>query len=71
MSRRISGSSAEGFFAKRTNKRLKRGVFRSLQELKDAIHCFLDQTNAGPKPFTRIKDPNENHRHPSDEGTKC
>lgn len=33
-------------------KCLKRGVFRSLQELKYAIHCFLDDTNAHPKPFT-------------------
>jgi hypothetical protein len=30
----------------------KRGVFRSLQDLKDAIHCFLDDTNANSKPFT-------------------
>ena len=42
-------------------KRLKRGVFRSLQELKDAIHRFLDDTNANPKPFTWTKDP-QNHR---------
>ena len=40
-------------------KRLKRGVFRSLQELKDAIHRFLDDTNANPKPFTWTKDPNK------------
>jgi hypothetical protein len=37
----------------------KRGVFRSLLELKDAIHRFLDQTNADPKPFTWTKDPNK------------
>ena len=42
-----------------TKKRLKRGVFRSLQELKDAIHRFLDHTNAKPKPFTWTKDPNK------------
>jgi transposase len=48
-----------GFFAKLTKKRLKRGVFRSLQELKDAIHRFLDDTNANPKPFTWTKDPNK------------
>ena len=40
-------------------KRLKRGVFRSLQELKDAIHRSLDDTNANPKPFTWTKDPNK------------
>jgi hypothetical protein len=36
-----------------------RGVFRSLQELKDAIHRFLDDANANPKPFTWTKDPNK------------
>jgi hypothetical protein len=49
----------QGFFAKLTKKRLKRGVFRSLQELKDAIHHFLDDINANPKPFTWTKDPNK------------
>jgi hypothetical protein len=52
-------NAIEGFFAKLTKKRLKRGVFRSLRELKDAIHRFLDDTNADPKPFTWTKDPNK------------
>src|SRR5450755_3904408 len=52
-------NAIEGFFAKLTKKRLKRGVFRSLRELKDAIHRFLDDTNANPKPFTWTKDPNK------------
>jgi transposase len=52
-------NAVESFFAKLTKKRLKRGVFRSLQELKDAIHRFLDHTNASPKPFTWTKDPNK------------
>jgi transposase len=52
-------NAIEGFFAKLTKKRLKRGVFRSLRELKDAIHRFLDHTNANPKPFTWTKDPNK------------
>ncbi len=52
-------NAIEGFFAKLTKKRLKRGVFRSLQELKDAIHRFLDDTNANPNPFTWTKDPNK------------
>jgi len=30
-----------------------------LHELKDAIHRFLDATNAIPKPFTWTKDPNK------------
>ena len=52
-------NAVEGLFAKLTKKRLKRGVFRSLQELKDAIHRFLDEANANPKPFTWTKDPNK------------
>jgi transposase len=52
-------NAVESFFAKLTKKRLKRSVFRSLQELKDAIHRFLDDTNANPKPFTWTKDPNK------------
>jgi transposase len=51
-------NAVEGFFANLTKKRLKRGVFRSLQELKDAIHRFLDETNTHPKPFMWTKDPN-------------
>ena len=52
-------NAVEGFFAKLTKKRLKRGVFRSLQELKVAIHRSLDDTNANPKPFSWTKDPNK------------
>ena len=52
-------NAVEAFFAKLTKKRLKHSVFRSLQELKDAIHRFLDNTNANPKPFTWTKDPNK------------
>jgi transposase len=52
-------NAIEGLFATLTKRRLKRGVFRSLQELKDAIHCFLDDINANPKPFTWAKDPNK------------
>src|SRR5438477_11598280 len=52
-------NAIEGFFAKLTKKRLKRGAFRSLPDLKDAIHRFLDHTNANPKPFVWTKDPNK------------
>jgi transposase len=52
-------NAVEGFFAKLAKQRLKRGVFRSVQELKDAIHRFLADTNASPKPFTWTKDPNK------------
>ena len=52
-------NAVESFFAKLTKKRIKRGVFRSIQDLKDAIHRFLDDTNANPKPFTWTKDPSK------------
>src|SRR4029077_17018958 len=54
-------NAVESFFTKLT-KRIKRGVFRSLQELKDAIHRFLDDTNANPKPFIWTNGPKQNHR---------
>ena len=47
----------EGFFAKLTRRRLKRGSFRSVPELKAAIDRFLAETNADPKPFVWTADP--------------
>lgn len=41
----------EGFFAKLTRKRLRRGVFKSVGELKKAIADFIDEHNHAPKPF--------------------
>jgi len=41
----------ERFFAELTNKRIRRGVFRSVQELVAAIYQYLDQRNQHPKPF--------------------
>ena len=41
----------EGFFAKLTRKRLRRGVFKSVTELKKAIADFIDAHNQDPKPF--------------------
>ena len=51
----------ERFFAEITTKRIRRGVFRSVGELEDAIRCaatirdYLDQHNADPKPFVWSK----------------
>ncbi|WP_024512598.1 IS630 family transposase [Bradyrhizobium sp. ARR65] len=50
-------NAVEGFFAKLSRRRLKRGVFRSVRELKVAINRFLDETNNNPKPFTWAADP--------------
>jgi hypothetical protein len=45
------GVMAQCFFAKLTRRRLERGVFRSVDDLKAAIDRFLAETNADPKPF--------------------
>jgi transposase len=44
-------NAVEGFFAALTRRRLKRGVFRSVDDLKAAINRFVAETNADPKPF--------------------
>ena len=47
----------EGFFAILTKRRLKRGVFRSVVDLQDAINRFLEHHNAHSKPFQWTADP--------------
>ena len=47
-------NAVEGFFAKLSKRRLKRGVFRSIVDLQAAINRFLNETNNDPKPFHRI-----------------
>ena len=49
----------EGFFAKLTNRRLKRVVFRSVTDLQAAINRFLEEHNREPKPFVWTKDPHK------------
>ena len=41
----------ERFFAELTNQQIRRGVHRSLRELEDAIHRYIDTVNEAPKPF--------------------
>ena len=41
---------AERFFAEITRKRIRRGVFKSVDELKQAIMDYLDKHNDQPKP---------------------
>lgn len=41
----------EGFFAQLTNRRLRRGVFRSVPELVAAIETYVAQHNHAPKPL--------------------
>ena len=52
-------NAVEGFFAKLSKRRLKRGVFRSLVDLQGAIKRFLAETNDNPKPFVWTADPNK------------
>ena len=41
----------ERFFRDLTEKRLRRGVFKSVPELVDAISEYIRNHNAAPKPF--------------------
>jgi transposase len=51
-------NAIEGFFAKLTRRRLKRGVFHSIVDLQAAIKRFIAETNQNPKPFVWTADPN-------------
>jgi len=48
-------NAVEGWFAKLTRQRLKRGVFTSIVELQAAINRFIADANAKPKPFVWTK----------------
>jgi len=48
-------NQVERFFAKLTEKQIRRGVHRSVEELEAAITVCLDKHNAEPKPFRWVK----------------
>jgi transposase len=48
-------NAVEGWFAKLTRQRLKRGVFTSIVELQAAINRFIADANGKPKPFVWTK----------------
>jgi hypothetical protein len=48
-------NAVEGWFAKLTRQRLKRGVLPSIVELQTAINRFIDEANDKPKPFVWTK----------------
>lgn len=50
-------NAVEGFFAKLSKRRLKRGAFPSLVSLQTAINRFIQEANNNPKPFRWTKDP--------------
>ena len=41
----------ERFFRDLTQNRLRRGVFRSVEELIEAVESYIDRHNQNPKPF--------------------
>ena len=49
-------NQVERFFAEITEKRIRRGVFRSVPALEQAITDYLAQHNADPKPFVWVAD---------------
>ena len=49
----------ERWFAEITNKRIRRGVFRSVKELESAIRDYIAIHNENPKPFTWTKSADE------------
>ena len=52
-------NAVEGFFAKLTTQRLKRGVFHSIVSLQEAINRYAAQANDDPRPFHWSKDPDK------------
>jgi transposase len=49
-------NQVERFFAPITEKRIRRGAFRSVEELEQAIDSYLQTHNTQPKPFVWTKD---------------
>jgi transposase len=62
-------NAVEGFFAKLTRRRLKRGVFRSIVDLRAAINRFLREPMTTPNPSCRQPIPTKSSP-PSDAGSK-
>jgi len=48
-------NQVERFFAKLTDKKLRRGVYRSVDQLHSDIEAFIAANNADPKPFRWTK----------------
>ena len=52
-------NAVEGYFAKLSRRRLRRGVFKSVTDLQAAINRFVAETNENPKPFVWTKNPDK------------
>lgn len=49
----------ERFFGEITQKKIRRGVFRSVEELTEEIYIYLEKYNDDPKPFVWTKTADE------------
>lgn len=49
-------NQVERFFAEITEKRIRRGAFKSVQALEQAIMAYLAEHNTDPKPFAWVAD---------------
>ena len=52
-------NAVEGFFSVITRRRIRRGVFKSVADLEDAIKRYIADHNRHPKPFVWAKTPDE------------
>ena len=50
-------NAVEGYFAKLTKRRLKRGVLHSIVDLQAAVNPFIKEIHENPRSFVWIKDP--------------
>lgn len=50
-------NAVDGFFAKLTTKRLRRGTFRGIVDLQAAIHRFIADHSQTANPFSWTADP--------------
>ena len=48
-------NAVEGYFAKLSRRRLRRGVFKSVTDLEDAIRRYIREHNRSSKPFVWTK----------------
>jgi transposase len=48
-------NAVEGFFSAITRRRIRRGIFKSVAELEDAIRRYIHHHNRQPKPFVWTK----------------
>lgn len=51
-------NAVEGFFSIITRRRIRRGIFKSVAELEDAIHRYIREHNGHAKPFVWTKSAN-------------